>query len=205
MVFITFSNFGCKIAIFTVQAESTQKWYFLVSNPIFQKKIPIVFWSPTPSCAKKGSNWSLNGFLLCWKLKLWADISWHLKRIFFFSLWVMNQAGVRTWIPKRGAPELVKFFWGAYWAHFRPPVTKAIQEPSIIRVDHFGILRTSVSPSFRVRCKNESRIFEPRMHFKPIGFWKIPANSSRGGIFNLTKNKIRDLFKVKLYAIGLET
>ena len=35
VVFITFSNFECKIAIFTVQAESTQKWYFLVSNPIF--------------------------------------------------------------------------------------------------------------------------------------------------------------------------
>ena len=35
--FITFSNFGCKIAIFTVQAESTQKWYFLVSNPILKK------------------------------------------------------------------------------------------------------------------------------------------------------------------------
>ena len=28
VLFITFSNFGCKIATFTVQAKSTQKWYF---------------------------------------------------------------------------------------------------------------------------------------------------------------------------------
>ena len=35
IVFITFSNFRCRIAIFTVQAQNTQKWYFLVSNPIF--------------------------------------------------------------------------------------------------------------------------------------------------------------------------
>ena len=34
--FITFSNFGYKIAAVTVQAKSTQKWYFFVSKPIFR-------------------------------------------------------------------------------------------------------------------------------------------------------------------------
>ena len=48
-----FLNFGCKIAIFTVQAKSTQKWYFLVSNPIL-KNFLMVFWPPIPSHAK---NW----------------------------------------------------------------------------------------------------------------------------------------------------
>ena len=38
LVIITFSNFGCKIAISTVQAENTQKWYFLVLNPNLKKK-----------------------------------------------------------------------------------------------------------------------------------------------------------------------
>ena len=50
--FITFSNFGCKTAIFTVQAESTQKLYFLVSNPIL-KNFPMVFRPPNPSYVKK--------------------------------------------------------------------------------------------------------------------------------------------------------
>ena len=35
--FITFSNFGCKVATVTVQDKSKQKWYILVSNPIFKK------------------------------------------------------------------------------------------------------------------------------------------------------------------------
>ena len=35
VVFITFLNFECKIAIVTAQAKSMQKWYFLFSNLIF--------------------------------------------------------------------------------------------------------------------------------------------------------------------------
>ena len=50
--FITFSKFGCKIAAVTVQAKSTQKWYFFVSNPIF-KKIFLWYFGPPPPLMQK--------------------------------------------------------------------------------------------------------------------------------------------------------
>ena len=53
LIFIPLSNFECKISIFSVQAESTQKFFFLVSNPIFFKNFPILFWPPIPSYANK--------------------------------------------------------------------------------------------------------------------------------------------------------
>ena len=61
--FITFSNFRFKIAFVTVQAKCTQKWYFLVSNPI-SYKISYCILVPQPFlCQKIGSNWTLNRFL----------------------------------------------------------------------------------------------------------------------------------------------
>ena len=63
LVFITFSNFGCKISTVTVQAKSTQKWHFLGKKPI-SKKFSQVILVPQPKlCEKIGSKWPLNGFL----------------------------------------------------------------------------------------------------------------------------------------------
>ena len=55
-----FSKFGFKIASVTIQSKRMQKWYFW-SQILFFKKFPMVFWSPTPSYAKNGSNWFLQG------------------------------------------------------------------------------------------------------------------------------------------------
>ena len=55
MDFITFSSLGCILAIFTVQAKSMQKWYFLALNPIF-KKFSYGIWPPALHMQNIGSN-----------------------------------------------------------------------------------------------------------------------------------------------------